>query len=127
MSSASECVNLTRGRLVAGRVDRAFSLAGRMKGLLGRQALPPGQGLWLKPCRQVHTWFMRYPIDVVFLDAELKVVAVQRRMRPWRVSPLFMRARSALELAAGRAEGVEAGDRLKIGPGGGPDSGGIAR
>ncbi|TML60208.1 MAG: DUF192 domain-containing protein, partial [Actinobacteria bacterium] len=57
-----------------------------MKGLLGRTSLPDGEGLLLKPCGSVHTFFMRFPIDVVFLDRELSVVAVSAEVAPWRTA-----------------------------------------
>ena len=114
MSSATRlrCLDLTSKQVVAHRVERAHSLPRRLQGLLGRRGLAPDQGLWLRPCRQVHTWFMRFSIDVVFMDRELVVVAVSRGLEPWRISPFHRRARSALELAAGRAREVSVGHRL---------------
>src|SRR5437763_16535808 len=58
----------------------------RMRGLLGRSQLPVGEGLFLKPCGSVHMFFMRFPIDVVFLDRELSVVGVVSCLRPWRMA-----------------------------------------
>ncbi len=106
------CLDLTSGRVVAEEVEMAHSLPRRIKGLLGRRELAPGQGLWLRPCRQVHTWFMRFPIDVVFMDRELVVVGLSRHLGPGRISPFHLRARSALELAAGRARGIAVGHHL---------------
>jgi uncharacterized membrane protein (UPF0127 family) len=92
--------------------DRPF---GRMKGLLGRRALASGEGLLLKPASSVHTFFMRFAIDVVFLDRELRVVAVAPELRPWRVAGR-RGARAALELRAGECErrGVRPGDLLTL-------------
>jgi hypothetical protein len=87
--------------------DRPWS---RMRGLLGRDGLEQGEGLLLKPCGSVHTLFMRFPIDVVFLDRELFVVAVRPEVRPWRTAGA-RGAKVALELAAGEAA------RLRIAPG----------
>ena len=109
-----ECANLSRQDKLAGRVARADGLFSRMKGLLGARGLEPDQGLWLAPCRQVHTWFMRFTIDVVFLNKQQQVVGICRRLKPWRFSPVFWRAHSALELAAGRADGVQVGDQLRL-------------
>jgi uncharacterized protein len=86
-----------------------------MRGLLGRDGLAQGEGLLLKPCGSVHTAFMRFPIDVVFLDRELSVVAVRPEVRPWRTA----RARGAkvtLELAAGEAArlGIASGMQLRL-------------
>ena len=87
----------------------------RMKGLLGSRELPAGDGLLLLPAPSVHTLFMRFPIDVVFLDWGLKVIDVVEGLRPWRAAGR-RRARAVLELALGEARrrDVRAGDRLKL-------------
>lgn len=113
MSSAVKWVNLSRQKTLATRVEKAGRIWPRIKGLLGKNGLDPGEGLWLAPCRQVHTWFMRFPIDVVFLDKELKVVGLCRGLPPFRLSPYFIRARSALELSSGAAAEVGVGDQLQ--------------
>ncbi|TMK95725.1 MAG: DUF192 domain-containing protein [Actinobacteria bacterium] len=86
-----------------------------MRGLLGRSSLPSGEGLLLKPAGSVHTFFMRFPIDVVFLDRELQVVGVAPALRTWRTAGK-RGAKRALELAAGEAarHGIEPGDRLRV-------------
>jgi len=85
----------------------------RMRGLLGRRGLPRGHGLFIEPTWSVHTWFMRFPIDVVFLDHDLTVLKLRTHMRPWRAAARF-RARSVLELASGECDRLrlEVGDRL---------------
>ena len=90
--------------------DRPFT---RLLGLMGWTQLRRGEGVLLHPARAVHTSFVRFPIDVVFLDAELTVLAVVSPLRPWRVARA-PGARSVLELAAGEAKrrGVHPGDRL---------------
>ena len=87
----------------------------RMRGLLGRRELPPGEGVLLRPAASVHTWFMRFPIDVVFLDRELRVLKVVPQLAPWRVAS-GRGARAVLELAAGECErrGIRPGDRLVV-------------
>ncbi len=112
---ACEWHNLSRGVRLARRVAEARGALARMRGLLGRRELAAGEGLWLRPCRQVHTFFLRFAIDVVFLDRELMVVGICRGLKPWRLSPFFLRARSALELSAGAARGLRPGDRLAPG------------
>ena len=88
-----------------------------MRGLLGRRVLPEGEGILLRPCGSVHTFFMRFPIDVVFLDRDLKVVGVAPELRPWRTAGR-RGAKAALELAAGEAarRGIGTGDRLSLAP-----------
>jgi uncharacterized protein len=86
-----------------------------MKGLLGRRSLPWDEGLWLEPAGSVHTWFMRFPIDVVFVDRELRIVRIVESLPPWRMAAK-RGARSALELPAGAAErcGLAEGDVLRL-------------
>jgi uncharacterized membrane protein (UPF0127 family) len=86
-----------------------------MRGLLGRSGLEPGGGMLLTPEPSVHMFFMRFPIDAVFLDRENKVVGVRHELRPWRVAGA-RGAYATLELPAGAAAaaGVEEGDVLVI-------------
>ncbi len=86
----------------------------RFRGLMGVRALPAGTGLLLSPCNSVHSWFMRFAIDVVFLDAGWRVVRVLPALRPWRFGPLVRGARHAVELPAGTAAqaGIALGDIL---------------
>jgi uncharacterized membrane protein (UPF0127 family) len=86
-----------------------------MRGLLGRRELPVGEGLLLQPAPSVHMFFMRFPIDVVFCDRDLRVVDVRSNLRPWRTASK-RGARAALELPAGEAarRGVEVGDVLEL-------------
>lgn len=94
----------------------ATSTRTRMRGLLGRAELAVGEGLLLSPCKQVHTFGMRFPIDVVFCDRAWRVSHVVREMRPGRVSRVAWKARHAIELRAGAAAEVMTGDRLLIEP-----------
>lgn len=106
------------GRAVVERVRLAGTHWTRLRGLIGTSGLAADEGLWIVPCRQVHMFWMRYPIDVAFLDDELRVVGLQADLRPWRISPGFPAARSALELASGvlAARGIGVGARLSIEP-----------
>ncbi len=107
--------NRTRGRQVAARVEKAADYQSRSRGLLGRSSMDPSEGLWIVPCPMIHTFFMKFPIDVLFLDKELRVVRVLEDLRPWRLSPWVLRARSVLELAGGSLKGsVSVGDQLEF-------------
>jgi uncharacterized protein len=107
-------VNLTRGNTVCvGEVaDRPLP---RMRGLIGRSGLPAGEGLLLRPAPSIHTAFMRFPIDALFLDRELRVLQVVERLRPWRMAAK-RGARAVLELSAGESarRGVNVGDCLEL-------------
>jgi uncharacterized protein len=101
------------GRVVVERCERAERMGERMRGLLGRGGLDPGSGLWIAKTGSVHTFFMRFPMDAVFLDKELRVRKVVPAIKPFRLA-WSRGARSVVELAAGEAErvGVVAGMQL---------------
>jgi uncharacterized protein len=117
-------VNLTRGTVVCEHTVVADRVWPRMRGLLGRRSLPEGEGILLQPAPSIHTAFMRFSIDVVFLDRDLHVVKLVETLRPWRMASA-RRAHAALELAAGQAaaRGIEIGDQLALAaaPGGDAD------
>jgi len=104
------------GSIVCERCVLADTALARMRGLLGRSELPSGQGILLKPASSVHMAFMRFPIDAVFLDRDLRVVKVASDLRPWRAAA-SRGAKAVLEIPAGEAQrrGVTAGDRLIAG------------
>ena len=107
--------NRTRDRLLASKVFKADTAWTRARGLLGRGSLEPQEAMWIAPCAMIHTFFMRFNIDVVFLDGGLRVVRVSENIRPWRVSPWVPRARSVLELMGGTIKGsVQTGDRVEL-------------
>ncbi|WP_224982582.1 DUF192 domain-containing protein [Geomonas agri] len=109
-------VDLDTGKVLAREVDLADSFFARLKGLLGRRELPAGRGLWIRPCSSVHTFGMRFTIDVLFMDRDMRVVAVAKTLRPNRVSPFCSRAYSVLELPAGvlDADVTAVGNRIEI-------------
>ena len=111
-----KAVDLTSGKELALNLAVADSFFARLKGLLGKHELPPGEGLWIKPCGSVHTFGMRFPIDVAFLDRDMHVVAVAKTLRPNRVSPFCTKAFSVLELPAGTLDAAvtAVGDRIEI-------------
>lgn len=110
-------INETRNVPVANRVRKASTSATRCKGLLGVTHLDESSGLWIVPCEGVHTFFMRIPIDVVFLDRNGRIKKIRPNLGAGRMS-LCLTARSVLELAAGVIEksGTQLGDRLTFAP-----------
>ena len=102
-------------RLVCERCIISDTPLARLKGLLGKSELAPGEGVLLYPTSAVHTWFMRFPIDAVFLDRDLRVLRVTSELKPWRAAA-GRRAKAVLELPAGecRRRGIEAGNTLRI-------------
>lgn len=110
-------VRTEAGTVVCERCEMADRPLARMRGLLGRAGLDPGSGMLLTPESSVHMFFMHFPIDVVFLDRDRKVVRIVHELRPWRVAGA-RKAAAALELVAGAAAeaGLEVGDVLVLDP-----------
>lgn len=108
--------NLTRAVTLADNGSIADNPWLRLKGLLGTKTLPPGQGLLIQPCQSVHTFFMGYPIDILFLDKNHRVVDLYKSLPPNRISRLVFKARLVIELPSGTLEqtGTEIGDLLAI-------------
>ena len=115
-ADAVRVVNRTRETLLGDKVRTAGTFLSRLVGLLGTAAIAEGGGLWIAPCRSVHTLGMRYPIDVAFLDARGVVVGIQEGLPPNRIGRFFRDARGALELRAGTlaATATATGDRLEF-------------
>jgi hypothetical protein len=109
--------NPTRGTVLATGLVVADGSGKRSKGLLGRTNLSPGEGLWIVPCEAVHTFFMHFPIDLVYLDRHKRVRKVRRAVAPWRISVCIL-AHSVLELAEGTIDATQTrrGDRLEFSP-----------
>jgi len=101
------------GEVVCERCELADRPWTRLRGLLGRAGLEPGQGMLFRPAGSIHMFFMRFPIDAVFCDRDLVVVGVERGLRPWRTARR-KGAKVVVELAEGAAAGVRPGDRLVL-------------
>lgn len=108
-------VNRSKDEVLAEYVILADSLWPRMKGLLGTSELAPGHGLILDPCNSIHTFFMAYAIDVIFVDKSHKIVEIMPAVKPWRLTRMIMKAHCVVELPAGSLEGTnaEVGDQLE--------------
>jgi uncharacterized protein len=106
-------VNETRNTIVATAADVADTSTKRRVGLLKKDKLEPGEGLWITPCESVHTFFMKFAIDLVYLDKKKRVRKVRHAVPPWRMSGCLA-AHSVLELPAGAAAAsrTEPGDQL---------------
>lgn len=100
------------GQLLANNVQHATSHVARLKGLLGRDALRPGEGMLIEPCKSIHMFGMRFAIDAVFVDRSGQVIAVHHNLKPWHATRSYRKARAVLELPAGQAHAIRVGDRL---------------
>ena len=115
--------NTTRGTVVAERLELASSLWARFMGLMGRRSLPSGDGLFLTGTNGIHMFFMRFPIDAIFVakpdaDGSHRVLSVHRGVRPWvGMVPLVRGAHGVVEVPVGTvdASGTVPGDRLTLG------------
>jgi len=110
--------NRTRGSVAVERCRVARSLRDRTVGLLGTPSVAAGEGLWIERSPSIHMFFMRYPIDAVFVDRDRRVVRVVERLRPWRIVAWVRGAQDCLELPAGaaRGAGIQVGDELALEP-----------
>lgn len=96
-------------------ITLAASLPARIKGLLGKERLDAGKGLLIRPCKGIHTFFMKFPIDAAFLDKENRIVSLARALPPNRMTHICLKAVSVLELPAGTlGEGVIVGDVIEF-------------
>ena len=105
-------LNKTRQSVLAGQVCCCYDFWRRTLGLLGKPKLSKEEVYWLRPCRSVHTFGMTYPIDLVVLDREDRVIAIAENMKPNRVSFFYPRARSILEFISGPQRDCKVGDQL---------------
>jgi uncharacterized membrane protein (UPF0127 family) len=104
------------GTVVAEHVVEARSMVRRGLGLMFRRALPAGHGVWIQPCNSIHMFFMRFAIDVAFVDDGGRVVRVYHGIKPWRVSRIVFGAKAAVELPEGTlsAAAVDRGTVLRL-------------
>lgn len=100
------------GQVLVTKLRHADTYFLRLRGLIGTLPLTESEGMLISPCKQVHTHFMRYPIDVVFLDKHYTVITKVTAMQPWRVSSYIARAHFVLELPANAAVSLEPADKL---------------
>ena len=112
-----QVTNLTRHTVLATSLEVANSGSRRSKGLLGRARLAPGEGLWILPCEAVHTFFMQFPIDLVYLDRKNRIRKIRSAVPPWRLSACIS-AHSVLELVSGTILNTQTqpGDLIEFSP-----------
>ena len=121
MGKPLRALNRTKGTVLCERLEVAASMAARGRGLLGRDSLAPGSGMLFDrggflPLMWMHMFFMRFAIDIVFLDRSGRVLRINHSLKPWRVSSMVFGAHRALELEAGAAvrSSTEEGDQLDL-------------
>ena len=109
-------LNQTKGVELGDRIEWAGSSGSRRKGLLGRESLEPGEGLYLVPCQWIHMFGMKIPLDIVFLHRNGHILHVHHGLKPNRLSRLVWRADGVLELPAGtlQSTATEVGDHIEL-------------
>lgn len=108
--------NSRTGKWLATELELATNLWQKTKGLLGRDQLPQGQGLYLDHCQSIHSFFMRFPFDALFVDVQWRVLLAAEEVAPNRIGPVLWRARGVVELPAGviAASETRVGDHLEF-------------
>ncbi len=111
-----QVLNTTRQTVVAEEVKLADNYLSRLMGLMGKAGLPPSHGLWIVPCSDIHSCFMRFEFDAIFVDKDNRVLHLVEKMKPWRVSKFVKGGRAVLELPGGAiaASGTQIGDQLEV-------------
>lgn len=109
--------NKTANTVLATQVVEASTFKQRSKGLLGKSDLPIDETLWIKKCQSIHTFFMKFPIDAVFVDKELRVTNIVSNLKPWRITPYYWKSSSVFEFNAGTidTDSLNIGDELYVG------------
>jgi uncharacterized membrane protein (UPF0127 family) len=109
-------INQTRQATLATEAQLADNAWTRLRGLLGRRSLEPGQGLVIRPSNGIHTFFMAFPIDAIYVDAEGRVLRCLANLRPYRFGPIDLRCKMIIELPEGTIERsrTEMGDRIEL-------------
>jgi uncharacterized membrane protein (UPF0127 family) len=105
----------SKGEMICEKVKLADNMFTRLLGLMFSKDLPAGEGLLIRPCNSIHTFFMNYSLDIVFLDKDFSVVKVIYNMRPWRMSWMYFKANQVLEMKAGNLKpNIAVGEKLEV-------------
>ena len=114
-ADALQVINTSKNSVIVSKLEVADTPSRRSKGLLGRKGLEPGEGLWIIPCESIHTFWMHFSIDLIYLDRALRVKKVCYCVRPWRISACLT-AHSILELPCGAISEskTQPGDQVEV-------------
>ncbi len=110
-------LNRTKNKTLVPKLTIADNFRSRAQGLIGRKSLPEDEGIWFPKSNWIHTCFMSIPIDVIYLDKEMKVKKLQPHLKPWRMPAPVLQARSVLEVTEGfiSRNDIQLGDTLYVG------------
>jgi hypothetical protein len=105
---------MVNGKIVLDKIIMADTYSKRLQGLLGRKGLEDKEGMMIVPCNSIHTYRMKFPIDVLFVDKDNVVLKVLRDFKPGRMGPFVLKSRYVMEAEAGSFRGIEKGDKLEF-------------
>ncbi|KIH70630.1 DUF192 domain-containing protein [Salinicoccus roseus] len=105
-------INSTRGTVIAQDLIKAHSFWSRFKGLMLKRDMPHDAALHLRPCSSIHTFFMKFSIDVIYIDEQNVVVGIEKHLEPGKIGGRFKSARSVIELPAGTLRDLSTGDTV---------------
>ncbi len=115
LNSDASLFNISKNCVISSQVEIAKSFYKRSKGLLGRSSLEKNQCLWIHRCNSVHTFFMRFAIDILYVDKNLKVTSIQRNIQPWKLNWGGFTSKSCFEFKSESLAGdLEVGDLLRV-------------
>lgn len=111
-----QLINKNNNIILADNVLIAGTIWTRLRGLLGKKEFKPGSTLIIKPCNSVHTFFMQFPIDVLFVDHQDKIIKIIPQMPPWRITSIYFNAAYAIEFPANTIQrtSVKVGDQINF-------------
>ena len=116
----AKIMNVTKDKVLVQNCMMADNFFGRLVGLMGKKILSTDEGMLISPCKSVHTFFMRFDVDIIFVDRNFEVVKIIKNVKPWKFSPYIKSARHIVEIASRvtnselRSEKVEVGDKLNV-------------
>jgi uncharacterized protein len=115
MSHKPKLLNLTKNSTVSSAVEIAETFSQRSKGLLGRKGLEHDHCLWIHRCNSIHTFFMKFDLDVLYVDKDLKVTGIHRNIKPWHISWGGFNSKSCFEFQSKALDlNLEIGDSLRV-------------
>jgi uncharacterized membrane protein (UPF0127 family) len=111
-----KAVNLSNGTEIANEISKAYTFFTRLKGLMFSKSLPEGHGLHIQPCQSIHTFFMNYPLDVLYLNKELEIIGLEEEIMPSKIGQVYKNGNSVLELPRGTIQksGTKVGHKIKL-------------
>lgn len=106
--------NHNNSQLLSAKVHMAKNFSSRLKGLMFSPPLKDQNCLWISKCKSIHTCFMKFSLDVVFVDKKLKVIKIIKNLKPWKLTGIYLKADSVFEFNAGKLNNIKVGDQLLL-------------